>query len=168
MLIAFFDDSKTKYKDWFGIGGFIINGEKLLDFDKKFKEILKHSGAPINDPSIDTEIKWSLKKGNWIRDNLDPTVRIFLYSKLLSLLNEFDATLLGTLFHTGRISKDNWNKWPDDKDVLKNVRIEAYTHAFERVQEWSKNQSQSCIVICDATSDKRSDKQLVQDSFKEF
>ena len=118
MLISFLDGSKTHDRKWVGLGGLVISANSILELEYKFVEKLRSKGVPKNELSIDTEVKWSPKKQNWIRKNLNSSKRTELYRELLSIPQELGAKYVCALFHVHIISK-----WKSKEKIYH----EAYT-----------------------------------------
>jgi len=142
LLCAFLDDSKQD--GWLGLLGLVIDSERLIDLEKKFAEVLRAHGVPIDDDSKDTEIKWSPGKGKWLRDGLKEGRREALYRGILDLLEGGEAALVGALLHHAEM------KGYDEERAYS----EAYVHTFERVDALAEVKRTPVIVLADSEGGK--------------
>lgn len=69
MFLAFLDDTFLPDSKWFGFGGFLIDSSCINNFESDFYQILRESNVPVDDQSLDTEIKWSPGRKNWFHTN---------------------------------------------------------------------------------------------------
>src|SRR3990172_465986 len=153
MVISFLDDCKID--DWLGQCGLIVGQDKLLAMENEFVDILRASGVPVDAPGLDTEVKWSPSKGNWIRENLGEK-RSALYEKLLSLIKKHDMKLVGAVLGYG-IIKD----WTEEK-----AREQAFIHTFERIQTCAEILNTPVMIICDSETDPKATKTRIKETFQ--
>lgn len=155
-MIAFLDDTKSPEDGWFGLGGLILDGTDLMRLEASFETILKNAGVPVDDESIDTEVKWSPGKNNWIRQNLKGDKRVKLYRTMLNACGELESVLVAAVFNYGIITG-----WDDSR-----ARDEAFVHVFERIQAYAQHKRAIALIICDLEEDPKKTKERIKHTFE--
>lgn len=155
MLITYFDDCNHGERKFFGRLGVAFADEKILQLENEFRSCLAYYKVPIDDDSIDIEVKWSPPRGNWIRENLNADGRIALYRDLLTLIKAAEGLVIGCIFDYGSIK--DWD--------LDEARRQAYIHTFERINFLAAKRGETALVITDNDEDKRTTKERVSETF---
>ena len=138
MHILFADDStqdgsRQGMGTLVSFGGFLLEASNLQGLDNRVNSVFSDLNVPI-----DTEIKWSLPPGNWIRENLEGDKRIEFYREVLQVLADLDAIAVVAVWDCGRTSLQGDDAFNRCVDFI-----------FERVSiELSKLDS-DCLVIAD-------------------
>jgi len=153
VLVAFLDDCRPA-SGWIARGGLIVEGDRLLELECAFSSILREAGIPIDDPSLDTEVKWSPRPGNWIRECYEGD-RTALYRRLLGVVSTYKVSLLAAVFNYADM--DTW-----DED---HAYGEGFVYTFERVQFCAEAAKTPAIVICDNETDRKSTQDRVSETF---
>ena len=162
MLVAFLDGTNTPKRGWFALGGIVIEGSKLLDLETGFLRKLRKAGVPIEDPSVNTEVKWSLPNDSWIRENLCDEKREELYKALLKHAFALDSKIIGAIFNWSNMT-DRQTGRPYTRDM---ARDKAYEHVFERIQAVASDRQEVALVICDLEGDTKKTRERVKKTFE--
>jgi len=155
MFIAFLDDTNRVKDGWHARGGFILKECYLIDMENDFIDILIKHGVPIDNPGVNTEIKWSLSTKSWIRNNIKGNKRVELYNELLSLIDKYEAALIIAAFHYKRLERWTINK----------AKQESYIYLLERIQSFAAFNNETALVICDNEDDKRKTRERIREIF---
>lgn len=152
MLVVFLDGTNTPERTgWFVLGGIIVSDKNLLALEAEFNATLKSAGVPVDQPGLDLEVKWSPRKGNWIRDNLNGEARKQLYRDLLKAAFSLDGKIVAAVLNWGKMTHRSSGKKFDET----RARDLAYELVFERVQAYARQFDEIALVICDREEESR-------------
>ncbi len=152
MHLFFADDSSTTgkrehMKKLVAFGGVLIPMDKVKSHCDSLEEIIVQAGVPKS-----TEIKWSLPRDNWIRDNLKGEARKKLYTDLLDC----------TVVHDGQAVVIVWDVCRTSEDERSAFR-RCVDFAFERVSVHLAKKNSQCLVIADRAGSHSDDDQFLAD-----
>ena len=138
MDIFFGDDSKQKSSrknlgDLVAFGGYLIQDTCIRPLASDVDEVLKSFHVPL-----DTEIKWSLPHGNWIRDNLPEFDKASLYQCVLEVLNKHNAVAVVAIWDCGRTTLKGIDAFEKCVDFV-----------FERMSIHLAKNDSYCLIIAD-------------------
>ncbi|UCF60139.1 MAG: hypothetical protein JSV37_10255 [Anaerolineaceae bacterium] len=138
MYVFFADDSKQHgfrkgMGDLISFGGYLLEERSIRPLANDVDQILESLKVPLN-----TEIKWSLPPGNWIREKLSEEERASLYSHVLDTLQSHDATALVAIWDCGRTSLDGDDAFDKCIDFV-----------FERISIHLSRVNAYCLIVAD-------------------
>ena len=118
MEVFFADDSTQKSRRdkmglVIGLGGVLIEEQKLRLLAAKIEEIAKTFGMPT-----EAELKWSPKKNSWIYKNLHGDKRENCYKQILTAAAGHDAKAIVVCWNTGHGNKTNEDAFETCVDYL--------------------------------------------------
>lgn len=152
MLVVFLDGTNTpEPTGWFVLGGIVVLDKNLLELESEFKATLRNSGVPVDQPGLDLEVKWSPKKGNWLRDNLDSEARKKLYRDLLTTAFGLGCRAVGAILNWGAMTHRSSGRRYDEA----RARDFAYELVLERIQAYARELDEIALVICDCEEEQR-------------
>jgi len=122
-------------------GGILIPSNKVLDHTAAVEAILTERGVPAG-----TEIKWSLPRNNWIRENLAGADREDFFRKLIQATVSHEAKAVVIVWDCGRSYCD-----PDT------AFEKCVDFTFERVSMQLKECDSQCVFIADRPGGGRRD-----------
>lgn len=135
----FFADDSTQEGYRQGMGSLVAFGGYLLEDSK-----LQHLSDQVNSAflnleiPIETEIKWSLPPGNWIRENLSDDGRASVYREVLQVLGRLGAVVVVAVWDSGRTTLKGDGAFDKCVDFI-----------FERISIKLEKTDSSCLIIAD-------------------
>jgi hypothetical protein len=150
MLVAFLDDSRLRARGLVALGGLIVSGDRVVPLDQTFRTYLGEAGAPIGDPDLDCEVKYSPKGKNWFRTC--PS-RLTIYQRLLGSIWAHDAALISTVVRVAEAELTEAQ-----------AMSVAFRHSLEKVQACAAALGDYAIVICDSEGAPGTTKARIEES----
>lgn len=159
MLVVFLDGTNTPERaGWFVLGGVVIADEGLLPLEEAFTATLKKAGVPVEQEGLDLEVKWSPRRGNWIRENLSGDDREDLYCDLLKTAFGLGCRIVAAVLNwEGMTDRRTRRKYSGDE-----ARDVAYELVLERVQAHAHQVEETALVICDCEEEPETTRERVR------
>lgn len=158
MHVFFADDSERKGSrpdmgQLVAFGGVYFDESALGSVDEGFRTVLTDLGIPE-----DTEVKWSLPPGNWIREELADGKRPELYRRLLQVAQNHDGRVIVSVIDVGRLQATEEECF---RDAVKFV-FERFDTNLSYVGDDALG-----LIVADRPSGDRQDEQEFLSSFLE-
>jgi len=132
------DDSSTKgIREGMGkldaFGGLLLDANSLQSVNEEINQIMARYSIPY-----ETEVKWSLPRGNYIRENLVEDERAELYRLVIEVARKNGGQAIVSIADSRRINVDH-------QATLRSM----FKFVFERLSRYLSRNNEYCIVVSD-------------------